>query len=132
VAVVPWSPLARGFLTGARARQTPRPTQRSQSDEFADRMYYREEDFRVLDALLEVSAARGAKPAQVALAWLLAAPGVVSPIIGATKIDHLEEAVAALEIRLTDEEIRKLEAPYVPHPIHGHDQPTPRGIAARR
>ena len=132
VAVVPWSPLARGFLTGARTRRTPRPTTRSQSDEFADRMYYREEDFRVLDALLEVSAARGVKPAQVALGWLLSAPGVVSPIIGATKIDHLDEAVAALDITLTDEEIRKLEAPYMPHPIHGHDQPTPRGIAARR
>ena len=126
VGLLPWSPLARGFLTGSRTREAPRQTARARSDEFADRMYYREEDFRVLDALLDVSRGRGAPPSQVALAWLLSAPGVVSPILGATDARHLEQAAPALEIELTQEEIEALEAPYVPHPILGHDQPAPR------
>lgn len=126
VGLLPWSPLARGFLTGSRTREAPRQTARARSDEFADSMYYREEDFRVLDALLDVSRGRSAPPSQVALAWLLSAPGVVSPILGATDASHLEQAAPALEIELTQEEIEALEAPYVPHPILGHDQPAPR------
>ncbi|HET6374008.1 MAG TPA: aldo/keto reductase [Candidatus Polarisedimenticolia bacterium] len=127
LAVLPWSPLARGFLAGTRTRETPRATPRARTDEYADSMYYREEDFRVLDALLEVSAARGAKPAQVALAWLLSVPGVTAPILGATSAAHIEEAARAVEMNLTDEEILKLETPYAPHPVLGHTQPTPRG-----
>ncbi|HZI94433.1 MAG TPA: aldo/keto reductase [Patescibacteria group bacterium] len=127
LAVMPWSPLARGFLSGSRTRANQRTTSRAQNDEFADKMYFQEDDFRVLDALLEVSAARGAKPAQVALAWLLSVPGVTAPILGATRIDHITDAAAAVEMTLTPEEIAKLEAPYKPHPILGHDQPTPRG-----
>jgi 1-deoxyxylulose-5-phosphate synthase len=123
--LIPWSPLARGFLAGKRTRETPRPTERAQSDEFADRLYFRNEDFLVLDALTEVSAARGARPAQVALAWLLACPGVAAPILGATRPEQITEAAAAVEITLTAEEIRRLELPYVPHPILGHDQPRP-------
>jgi len=124
--VLPWSPLARGFLTGSRTRQQPQATDRSRSDEFADRMYFKEEDFAVLDALLKVSAARGAKPATVAMAWLLSRPGVTAPIVGATKPGYITDAVAALELSLTPDEIAALEAPYKPHVILGHDQPAPR------
>jgi aryl-alcohol dehydrogenase-like predicted oxidoreductase len=126
IAVIPWSPLARGFLTGSRTREHPRETVRSRSDEFADQMYFTDPDFEVLDALLAVSRERGVQPAQIALAWLLSVPGVTSPIVGTTKIEHLEQAVAALEIRLTPEEIARLEAPYRPHPILGHRQPGAR------
>ena len=127
VAVIPWSPLARGFLTGSRSREEPHPTQRSRSDEFADQMYFTEADYGVLDALLEVSRERGAKPATVALAWLLSVPGVTAPIIGSTREEHLLEAAAAVELKLTSEEIVRLEARYVPHRILGHTQPGPRG-----
>ncbi|MGH9868720.1 MAG: aldo/keto reductase [Candidatus Polarisedimenticolia bacterium] len=124
--LIPWSPLARGFLSGSRTREAPRPTERARTDDFADRLYYRNEDFLVLDALVEVSAARGARPAQVALAWLLSSPGVVAPIVGASRPEQITEAAAAVEITLTEDEIRRLELSYVPHPILGHDQPVPR------
>ncbi len=124
--VIPWSPLARGFLAGSRTRETPRVTARAQADPFADEMYFREDDFRVLDALLDVSRARGAKPAQVALAWLLSVPGVTAPVIGASKVEQIDDAAAALEIRLSPEEIARLEEPYRPHPILGHRQSSPR------
>ena len=131
VGCVPWSPLARGFLSGSRRRGEPAETARARSDEFADKLYFRGEDFDVLDALLEVARGRDLPPARLALAWLLSRPGVVAPIIGATKLAHLEEAVAALEVKLSDEEIAKLEAPYKPHPVLGHDQPTPRDAGCR-
>ncbi|MDX1389329.1 MAG: aldo/keto reductase [Acidobacteriota bacterium] len=129
VGLMPWSPLARGFLTGSHTRENPRPTKRSQSDEYADRMYFRDEDFDVVDALLEVAGARDEKPAVIALAWLLSVPGVVAPIVGATRDGHIDDAVRAVEIELTDDEVEKLEAPYQPHPILGHDQPGPRDFA---
>ena len=129
VGIIPWSPLARGFLAGTRTRETPRPTERAKGDEFADRLYYRNEDFLVLDALVEVSAGRGARPAQVALAWLLGSPGVVAPILGATRPEQIREAAAAVDITLDPEEVRRLELPYVPHPILGHDQPRAAGPA---
>jgi aryl-alcohol dehydrogenase-like predicted oxidoreductase len=128
VGVLPWSPLARGFLTGSRTREAPRATERAASDGFADHMYFRDEDFDLLDVLLEVSAARGDTPAQVALAWLLSVPGVTSPIVGATDPRHLEATAAAVEIELMAAEIEKLEGAYVPHPILGHDAPTPRSM----
>jgi aryl-alcohol dehydrogenase (NADP+) len=128
--VIPWSPLARGFLTGSRSRQNPRTTPRAQADPFADELYFEEEDFQVLDALLDVSRERGAKPAQVALAWLLSVPGVAAPILGASKLEHIDDAVAALEIRLSEEEIQRLEAPYRPHRVLGHKQPTPRSMGS--
>jgi aryl-alcohol dehydrogenase-like predicted oxidoreductase len=129
--LVPWSPLARGFLTGTRTRESPRPTTRAQSDEYADRLYFEEADFRVLDALLAVAAERGNPPAQVALAWLLAMPGVCAPIVGATKVDHLKALAQAVELTLSEAEIARLEAPYEPHPVLGHTPPTPRELARR-
>ncbi len=126
VGLIPWSPLARGFLTGSRTRETKGSSQRASADPMADDMYFREEDFVVLDVLLELAEQRGERPASLALAWLLSVPGVVSPIIGATATHHIEDACAAVESELTVEEIERLEAPYVPHRIHGHDQPTPR------
>ena len=89
-------------------------------------MYYREYDFEVLDAVEKVAKQRGATPAQIACAWILQAPGVTAPIIGATKVRHLEEAFKAVEIKLSSEEIEALEKPYRPHPILGHQQPDPR------
>ena len=126
VGTLPWSPLARGFLSGSRTRERPRPTLRARNDAYADRLYYRDEDFDVLDALLQVAGERGEPPARVALAWLLSVPGVVAPIVGATKAEYLDDAVAAVEIELDAEEIARLEAPYRPGPIRGHEQPGPR------
>jgi aryl-alcohol dehydrogenase-like predicted oxidoreductase len=126
VGVIPWSPLARGFLTGSRSRDGEQRTTRSRSDDFADAMYFEESDFKVLDAVLEVSKERGIKAAQVAFAWLLSVPGITAPIIGATKVDYIDDAVAALDVKLSEEEISRLEAPYTPHAILGHDQPTVR------
>ena len=125
VGVIPWSPLARGFLSGNRSRDQRQPTTRSASDDFADRMYYREHDFDVLDTLLDVSNKRRLPPAQVALAWLLSVPGVTSPIVGATRSEHIRQAAAALEVCLQPQEINQLESAYVPHPVLGHEQLRP-------
>jgi len=126
IGVIPWSPLARGFLTGSRTRQDPKATVRASSDPFADELYFTEPDFQVLDALLEVARGRGAKPAQVALAWLLSVPGVTAPIIGATREEYIDDAVAAVDMQLSAEEIVSLERAYQPHAILGHRQPSPR------
>ena len=120
VGVIPWSPLARGFLAGTRTREGERRTRRSQTDPLQDEWYGRTEDFDVVDRLNEVAGERGAPPAQVALAWLLHKPGVTAPIVGATKIEHIEDALAAEQLTLTDAEIAQLEEPYVPHAISGH------------
>jgi aryl-alcohol dehydrogenase (NADP+) len=120
VGITPWSPLARGFLTGNRARDKSGPTKRSMSDGFAHRMYYQDDDFVVVERVLEMAQRHGAKPAQIALAWLLQKPGITSPVIGATQMHHLEEAVAALDITLSEEDIAFLEEPYRPHRILGH------------
>lgn len=120
VGLIPWSPLARGFLAGNRRAPDDRPTKRAKSDEYAQEMYYQEADFAVLERLLEVAAQRDETPAQIALAWLLQKPAVAAPIIGASKMRHLEEAVAAVAIELSDEEIARLEEPYRPHPVLGH------------
>jgi 1-deoxyxylulose-5-phosphate synthase len=132
VGLVPWSPLARGFLSGSRTREGAKESARARSDDFADRLYFRPEDFDVVDALVAVAAARGAKPAQVALAWLLSRPGMAAPLVGATRLEHLDDAAAALTLKLSDEEVERLEAPYRPHPILGHTQPTPRDVAGPR
>jgi 1-deoxyxylulose-5-phosphate synthase len=126
--LIPWSPLARGFLSGTRSREVRQPTERARSDEFADNLYFRDADFRVLDAVVEVAKARGASPAQVALAWLLAMPGVDAPIVGATKLPHLLDLVKAVDMTLTEDEVARLEAPYEPHPVLGHSPPSPREI----
>jgi len=120
VAVIPWSPLARGFLAGNRAREQWGETVRAKTDDFAHDMYYQESDFAVADRAAALAQARGVTPAQIALAWLLHQPGVTAPIIGASKMFQLEESVAALEIQLSAEEIASLEEPYQPHPVLGH------------
>jgi aryl-alcohol dehydrogenase-like predicted oxidoreductase len=120
VGLIPWSPLARGFLAGNRKREDYKQTARAKSDQYAHEMYYADADFDVVDAVTAVAASRGVSAAQIALAWLLQKPGVAAPIIGATKMPHLEEAVAAVDIKLTEAEIEQIEAPYVPHRILGH------------
>ena len=119
VGLVPWSPLARGLLTGSRDRDGTRRTVRAGSDSYAGELYI-DADFDVVDAVRAVAGERGLPMAQVALAWLLSRPGVTAPIVGATKVDHLVDAVAAADVSLTDDEVRRLEEPYRPHPVRGH------------
>jgi aryl-alcohol dehydrogenase-like predicted oxidoreductase len=120
IGVVPWSPLARGFLAGNRKRGSQRDaTPREKTDGFAHDLYYGDADYDVVDRVIEVASARGVAPAQIALAWLLRQPGVTAPIVGASKMEQLDQAVAALEIDLTDEEARRVEEPYVPHRVLG-------------
>jgi 1-deoxyxylulose-5-phosphate synthase len=122
VAVIPWSPLARGFLTGNHTRDGKSLTTRAGSDPFAD-PYYTEDGFAVVDAVAKVAAVRGVSSGEVALAWMLRSPGVTAPIIGTTRLKHLDEAIKALDLVLTPEEIAAVEAPYRPHQIFGHEQP---------
>jgi aryl-alcohol dehydrogenase-like predicted oxidoreductase len=119
VGVIPWSPLARGRL----ARTTPSPvegTTRAENDQYAVDLYDSPGDLEVVQAVRKVAEDIDRKPAEVALAWLLSRPGVTAPIIGATKIDHLETAVKALEVKLSPEQVEALEAPYKPHVVKGH------------
>lgn len=120
VGVLPWSPLARGLLAGTRTRDGERRTTRAETDAFADRLYGAPGDFDVIERTAEVAAERGVPPAQVALAWLLHRPGVTAPIVGATKLAHVEDALAAEELSLSDAEMARLEEPYRPHPVLGH------------
>jgi aryl-alcohol dehydrogenase-like predicted oxidoreductase len=120
VGVIPWSPLARGVLAGNRTRSGDRNTTRSSTDTFTDYLYDQPTDFDVVEAAQEVATARGVPTAQVALAWLLAKPGVTAPIVGSTKLAHLEDAVAAEQLTLSTDEVAALEKPYVPHPVLGH------------
>src|SRR5881396_1774616 len=120
VAVIPWSPLARGLLAGNRTREGGRLTTRARTDSFGDSLYTPEVDFAVVDRATDVAAARDLPSAQVALAWLLHKPGVTAPIVGATKLEHLEDALAAERLSLSSDEIERLEEPYVPHAISGH------------
>jgi aryl-alcohol dehydrogenase-like predicted oxidoreductase len=120
VGVLPWSPLARGLLAGTRTREGERLTMRARTDSFGDSLYRPEVDFDVVDRAAEVATARGVPSAQIALAWLLHKPGVTAPIVGATKLDHLDDAIAAEQLTLDADEITRLEEPYAPHPISGH------------
>ncbi|MGA2378413.1 MAG: aldo/keto reductase [Spirochaetia bacterium] len=120
VGVIPWSPLARGFLAGNRTRDRGGATTRSKSDEFAHSMYYQDDDFSVVERLKNVAAQVGTTLPQAALAWMLSKPGVTAPIIGASKPEHLEQAIDAVSIRLTPEQVKTLEEPYRPHRIMGH------------
>ncbi|HET8979594.1 MAG TPA: aldo/keto reductase [Solirubrobacteraceae bacterium] len=120
VGIIPWSPLARGMLTGTRTRAGERRTKRAQTDAFADTIYTPEVDFDVVERADEVAASRGVSTAQVALAWLLHKPGVTAPIVGATKVEHLEDALAGEQLTLSAEEIERLEELYQPHAIAGH------------
>jgi aryl-alcohol dehydrogenase-like predicted oxidoreductase len=120
VGVIPWSPLARGLLAGNRTRSGERHTVRAGSDPFGDSLYTLAADFDVVDRCVEMAAERDVPSAQVALAWLLHRPGVTAPIVGATKPGHLEDALAAEDLVLTEDEMRRLEEPYDPHPVLGH------------
>jgi aryl-alcohol dehydrogenase (NADP+) len=120
VAILPWSPLARGFLAGNRKESGWGETVRAKTDEHSHRLYYQEHDFQVVDRVVKVAKARGVKPAQIALSWLLSRPGVTAPVVGVTGIEHLEEAVASLDITLDQDEIGRLEECYQPHPVLGH------------
>ena len=120
IGVIPWSPLARGFLSGNRTRQDWGETPRAKSDGFAHKMYYQESDFEVVERVINIAEQRGVTPSQIALAWLLHQPGVTSPIIGASKMDHLAQDAAAIEIELSSEELEMLQEPYQPHPVLGH------------
>jgi 1-deoxyxylulose-5-phosphate synthase len=120
VGVIPWSPLARGFLAGNRRREDWGETTRARTDDYGQQLYYSDADFTVADRVVEVANARGVKPTQIALAWILAQPAVTAPIVGASRLEHLDEAVAALDLSLSAEERRRLEEPYVPHQVLGH------------
>jgi 1-deoxyxylulose-5-phosphate synthase len=120
VGVIPWSPLARGLLTGNRTRSGEKLTKRAQTDAFGDSLYDSETDFEVIERADEVASERGVRTAQVALAWLMHRPGVTAPIVGATKVEHLEDALAAEQLSLSAEEIGRLEELYRPHPVAGH------------
>jgi aryl-alcohol dehydrogenase-like predicted oxidoreductase len=120
VGIIPWSPLARGVLAGNRTRQGEKKTTRSDTDPFTDYLYSQPTDFDVVDRVAQVAAEHGVPSAQVALAWLLKRPGVTAPIVGATKLGHLEDALAAEQLVLSDKEMTSLEELYVPHPVLGH------------
>jgi aryl-alcohol dehydrogenase (NADP+) len=121
VALIPWSPLARGFLAGNRPKGQAAATLRGKTDNFAIEYYYSEMDYAVLDAVEGIAQQRGAVAAQVATAWVLQRPGITAPIIGASKLKHVDDAVAALDIKLTPDEMAALEAPYIPKPVMGHE-----------
>lgn len=120
IGLIPWSPMARGFFAGDRKRGGGGETVRANSDPFGDSLYFRDEDFVVAECATQVAKERGVTGSQIALAWILHKPHVHSPIVGTTKMEHLDQAIAALDIQLSDDEIRKLEEPYKPHPILGH------------
>jgi len=120
VAMIPWSPMARGFFSGNHRKKDWGDSTRARTDAYAQEMYYRDEDFVMADRVQEIAKERGVSGSQVALAWVLGKPFVTAPIIGASKIEHLDQALATLEIKLSDEEVRRLEELYRPHPILGH------------
>jgi aryl-alcohol dehydrogenase (NADP+) len=120
IALIPWSPMARGFIAGNRKQAGLGETPRARSDDYAHKMYYQPSDFAVVDRVSEVASRRGVSNAQVALAWVLHQPGITAPIIGASKMQHLEEAVAAVKLKLEAAELKALAEPYQPHPVLGH------------
>jgi 1-deoxyxylulose-5-phosphate synthase len=121
VGILPWSPLARGLLAGNRTREGERLTKRAKTDAYGEGLYTPEVDFAVVDRVTEVAGERGVPSAQVALAWLLHKPGVTAPIVGSTKAEHLDDALAAEQLSLSEGETTRLEEPYVPHQISGID-----------
>ncbi|MBZ5524937.1 MAG: aldo/keto reductase [Acidobacteriia bacterium] len=116
IGLLPWSPMARGMLAGNRRAATLR----SKTDDFGQKLYHVPADDRVVDCVEEVAAIRGIPPAQLALAWVLHKPGVTAPIIGASKPHHLDDAMAALHVKLSEDEMKKVESVYEPHPVLGH------------
>jgi aryl-alcohol dehydrogenase-like predicted oxidoreductase len=132
VGVIPWSPLARGMLAGSRQKLGDKSTTRSETDGLDQILYDQASDWEVVEAVKKVASARGAKPAQVALAWLLSRQAVAAPIIGATKLAHLDDAIEAVDIELSEEEVASLEAPYMPHAVKGLAPPAPSLFGSRR
>jgi aryl-alcohol dehydrogenase-like predicted oxidoreductase len=120
VGVIPWSPLARGFLAGNRSRVDFGSSVRAKTDEYAHSMYYQDSDFAVVERVTGIAKRRGVSNAQVALAWLLQQPGVTAPIVGASKMQHLEDAVQAVNFKLNEAELKELDELYRPHPVLGH------------
>lgn len=120
IGIIPWSPLARGFLAGNRTLKDWGATKRAQTDEFAHKLYYAESDFEIVTRVVEIAKQRGVSPAQISLAWLLRQPGVTAPILGVSKMSQFDEAIAALDIELDENECKHLEEPYRPHTILGH------------
>lgn len=121
IGIIPWSPLGRGLLTGSVTPAGEQLTTRSQTDEYAHGMFrYDDTDFEIVSRVHKLAGEHGATAAQIALAWLLHKPGVAAPIVGATKLEHVTDAVGAVEIKLSDEELTYLEEPYQPYPVVGH------------
>jgi aryl-alcohol dehydrogenase (NADP+) len=120
VGVIPWSPLARGFLAGGRSAPKEGNTERARTDEFSERLYYKPSDHAVVDALSAAARERGVSNMQLALAWVLKNPAITSPIIGTSKPHHLDDALAGLQIKLTDDEVKAIEAPYEPKRVLDH------------
>ncbi len=121
IGLIPWSPLARGFLAGNRQRGGGGSTKRAKNDPFADDLYFRPNDFEIVDRVVALANQLGVNPAQIALSWLLHKPTVSAPIVGVSRLAHLEEAVKSLEIKLDMVQMSMLEEPYQPHPVLGHD-----------
>jgi 1-deoxyxylulose-5-phosphate synthase len=121
VGLIPWSPLARGFLAGNRTREKSGETTRSKNDPIASELYFRDSDFQIVDRVQDLARKRSVQPVQVALAWILGKPGITAPIIGATKMNHLEEAAAGTQVKLSPEDMANLEELYQPHPVLGHE-----------
>ena len=126
IGIIPWSPLARGFLAGNRRKGDFGDTSRARTDEFAHRLYFADSDFTVANRVVALADRLGVKPTQIALAWLLAQPGVTAPIVGASQLSHLDDAVGALNIRLSLDDLAFVEEPYQPHGVLGFDQPARR------
>ncbi len=120
LAVIPWSPMARGFFSGNHRKGDWGDTTRAKTDSYGQQLYYRDEDFQVADRVAEVAKEHGVSGSQIALAWVLSKPFVTAPIIGASRLDHLDQAVAALDIKLTEADVKRLEESYQLHPVLGH------------
>ncbi len=121
IGMIPWSPLARGFLAGNRKRGEKTASLRERHDSYGHSLYYADADYDVADRVVEIANRKGVLPIQVALAWILGKPGIVAPIISATKVEQLDQLVAGMSVTLSPEEIRALEEPYQRHPVIGHD-----------
>ena len=120
IGVIPWSPLARGFLAGGRQAPKEGNTERARTDEFSQRLYFTEADHKVVEVVGEIAKERGLSNMQIALAWVLRNRAVTAPIVGASKLGHIEDAVSALNVTLSDDEVKKLEAAYVTKPVLDH------------
>jgi aryl-alcohol dehydrogenase-like predicted oxidoreductase len=120
IGVIPWSPLARGFLAGGRTAPKEGNTERARTDEFSPRLYFTEADQKVVETVSEIARDRGLSNMQIALAWVLRNKAVTAPIVGASKLGHIDAAVSALDVVLSDDEVKRLEAPYAPKPVLDH------------